>query len=132
MAHFYAIIEGSKGPASRMSDKKNGISAIVNSWETGINVEGRHVESNGIDVFHVSATSGSGGGRQHVHFAEITADHVLIHTSAGTYTLEDIGKKLKCLEDITPRLVALEDTLADYDKAAALIARVTKEKAVKP
>lgn len=59
MAHFRAVIQGTRGQASRLGDKKNGIRSVVNGWTEGVTVEATH--ANGLDIFEVWSTGGSNG-----------------------------------------------------------------------
>jgi hypothetical protein len=58
MAQYRAIIKGSRGEASRLGHKANGIRAEVNGWNLGILVYGRFDREKG-DLFEVYLTGGS-------------------------------------------------------------------------
>lgn len=58
MAQFRAVIAGQRGEASRLGNKKSGIVARVNGWDSGVRVDGVHDEETG-DRFEVYATGGS-------------------------------------------------------------------------
>lgn len=60
MAQFRAVIKGQRGSASRLGNKKSGISAIVSGWNCGVKVEAQTSQS-GDDFFYIDATSGNGG-----------------------------------------------------------------------
>lgn len=42
MAHFRAVIKGTQGEASRLGDKKNGISAKVQTWGQDLLISVQH------------------------------------------------------------------------------------------
>ena len=58
MAQFRASIQGQRGPASRLGNKKTGITAYVQGWNGGIRIEARHTDEDG-DRFDLYATGGS-------------------------------------------------------------------------
>lgn len=47
MAHFYGIVRGGRGEASRIGSKNGGLSAVAASWSGAVNVELSH--RNGTD-----------------------------------------------------------------------------------
>jgi hypothetical protein len=57
MAQFRAVIKGQRGEASRLGNKKSGLTAHVNGWNSGVKVECEH--KNGHDCFEISVTGGS-------------------------------------------------------------------------
>lgn len=57
MAQFRGTIQSGRGKASRLGTKKDGISADVNGWESGVRVEGRNDDDG--DVFDIFMTNGS-------------------------------------------------------------------------
>ena len=61
MAQFMATIAGNRGPASRLGSKKSGLDVTANGWGCGIRVRAHHVDNK--DVFDISVTGGSNGGR---------------------------------------------------------------------
>ena len=60
MSHFYADLQGNRGPTSRGGSKISSISSHTRGWDSGINVFGYYDEVKKQDVFIVSATAGSG------------------------------------------------------------------------
>jgi hypothetical protein len=62
MAHFRAVIKGSRGEASRLGSKASGIDSKVSGWNGGVRVKARNNPMDGQDVFHIEATMGSSGG----------------------------------------------------------------------
>jgi hypothetical protein len=66
MAHFIARIQGRRGFASRLGDKRTGIHATLNGWNAGVYVELCHevdpVSGSGRDIVRVYQTKGSNGG----------------------------------------------------------------------
>ncbi len=59
MARFRGTMAGNRGQVSRLGTKSSGISAKINGWNSGVNIEAR-VE-NDDDVFYIYPTSGSDG-----------------------------------------------------------------------
>lgn len=59
MAQFYAEIQGTRGKASRMGDKRSGMWSHTRGWGVGAEVNCEH--ENGCDVVRVRATHGSNG-----------------------------------------------------------------------
>jgi hypothetical protein len=57
MAQFRATLQGTRGEASRLGDKRNGLTAKVNGWNSGVRVEAEVID--GHDVFNIYATGGS-------------------------------------------------------------------------
>ena len=57
MAQFKATIKGTRGEASRLGSKVSGMSAKVNGWYSGINVEARSTMVG--DTFYLWSTGGS-------------------------------------------------------------------------
>lgn len=58
MARFRATVRSSRGEASRLGTEKGGISAYVNGWDLGVNVQGG-VNPQGKDFFDIYITGGS-------------------------------------------------------------------------
>lgn len=58
MAQFIARIRGQRGEASRLGSKASGIEAHVNGWNAGVTVRAYHAD--GVDVFEIRQTDGSG------------------------------------------------------------------------
>ncbi len=56
MAHFYASIEGNRGPATRCGSK-DGIEGHIRGWNVGVKVVMTH--KNGKDIAYVYKTGGS-------------------------------------------------------------------------
>jgi len=61
MAQFRAIIEGSRGPASRLGGKASGIYAEAHGWDSGVDVHGDATDDG--DVFTIYAHGGNSNGR---------------------------------------------------------------------
>ena len=59
MAHFRAVIEGNRGPASRLGSKDSGISTSVNGWGIGVDVYAYHDEHTGENRVRLELTGGS-------------------------------------------------------------------------
>jgi len=76
MARFRAVIQGQRGPASRLGSPGSGIRALVNGWHSGVRVEG-FVSQNGEDTFTVVKTWGSSGGDSGRVIARILGDEIV-------------------------------------------------------
>lgn len=61
MAQYRAVIQGSRGAASRLGGKSSGIRADVNGWTAGVRVEAGQID--GRDVFKIYKTGGSNAAR---------------------------------------------------------------------
>jgi thioredoxin reductase len=59
MSHFYAEIQGSRGPATRGGDKRSGIYCHIRGWNKGIKVCARHDDKKDRDIFEVYVSGGS-------------------------------------------------------------------------
>ena len=70
MAQFIGYLKGTKGEASRLGDKKNGLSASVNGWNIGVKVYAS-TGSDGKDTIVVYKTGGSNGDGSSEKLAEI-------------------------------------------------------------
>lgn len=71
MAQFRAVIRGQRGEASRLGNKKSGLTAVVNGWDSGVRVEAWHVDN--ADAFHVYATKGSNNNGPTVYLGYVDA-----------------------------------------------------------
>ena len=61
MARFIGKVQGSKGDGvTRLGDSKSGMMVYCDGWKAGVTVIS-HVNSAGLDVFRIYATSGSDG-----------------------------------------------------------------------
>lgn len=58
MAQYLGLVEGSRGPATRLGGKASGLRVEANGWACGIEVDVKHED--GHDVFYVTLTGGSG------------------------------------------------------------------------
>jgi hypothetical protein len=72
MAHFYADIQGNRGPVSRLGSKNSGIGGHIRGWGIGVEVNCYFDELTGRDVCKVSATGGSNGRKPSKHIATVT------------------------------------------------------------
>lgn len=114
MARFRALIQGTRGEASRLGHQ--GIRASVNGWHCGVKVCGG-IED-GADVFYVYATSGSNPSRQDVPVAVVREGVAPVNP----------GKALALLPKLADVLEEVLDEHADCkgcescDKALALLA----------
>jgi len=59
MAQFRGVMQGRKGSTSRLGTKKSGLSAMINGWNTGVEVRIDH--EGGEDITRVYLTGGSNG-----------------------------------------------------------------------
>lgn len=87
MAHFYAVLQGRRGSTSRLGDKRTGIHAMLNGWNSGVYVELSHEDEpdsgSGRDIVRVYQTKGSNGGGEKVL--------VLTLREGGAVSLHDPG-----------------------------------------
>lgn len=81
MAQFRAVIRGQRGEASRLGSKNSGIDARINGWTSGVRVAARHED--GVDVFDVFATAGSGYGPDRL-IATVTNAETVLHADKVT------------------------------------------------
>jgi len=61
MAQYRAEIKGNRKEASRLGTKESGMSAEINGWQSGVEVEATFNEATGEDEFHIQITAGSDG-----------------------------------------------------------------------
>jgi len=61
MAQFRGTIKGTKGEASRLGDKKDGLTITLSGWNLGVKVEAKHNAITSKDYFVISVTGGSNG-----------------------------------------------------------------------
>ena len=80
MARFYAVIQGNRGPATRMGSIASGMYAHVRGWNTGAAVE-VYVNDEGNDEVAIYKTGGSNRPHQAELLAVFTANHLINHTS---------------------------------------------------
>lgn len=76
MAHFIGRLQGRRGSTSRLGDKRKGIHATLNGWNSGVYVELFHEDEpnsgsgsrsgTGQDVVRIYQTKGSLGGGEKV------------------------------------------------------------------
>jgi hypothetical protein len=73
MSYFYGSVNSSmrKKPATARGGKEKGITAHVRTWTRGIEVEARHDEKTGEDIFEIYVTSGSNGDSYRKHLQTI-------------------------------------------------------------
>lgn len=62
MAHFRAIIQGSRGEASRLGGKESGVTVEAQSWEGKVVTRLWHDEKSGLDMAEVSLAKHQGAG----------------------------------------------------------------------
>lgn len=65
MAHFYGLIKGNRGEATRLGTQNSGFDAFANGWDIGARVHLRHDKERDCDVITIYKTGGSNGQRQH-------------------------------------------------------------------
>jgi hypothetical protein len=61
MAHFYGVLNGSRGEATRCGTKSSGMTATAASWQGAVSVS--LYERDGIDYARVSLTLWHGAGQ---------------------------------------------------------------------
>ena len=62
MAHFYGILQGSRGEVSRLGTKTSGIHATLASWNGAISVELQYSKEKDSDIFVVRQKPWQGHG----------------------------------------------------------------------
>jgi hypothetical protein len=72
MAHFYGIIHGNRGEASRCGTKTSGLFASINSWGIGCDVVIEYDPVRRLDVVTVWKTNGSSSDRGRRRIARFT------------------------------------------------------------
>lgn len=72
MSHFYADIQGSRGPASRCGTKQSGILGHIRGWNVGVSVAIEYDKENDRDIVRVYKTGGSNGCSCSILIAEFT------------------------------------------------------------
>lgn len=60
MSHFYAVVKGNRGEATRCGSKGSGIRTVAASWSGAI--ETILFEKDGVDMYRVVQTSWKGSG----------------------------------------------------------------------
>ena len=75
MSHFYAGIEGSRGPATRCGTKGSGHYGHIRGWNIGGIVAMRHDFQTGQDMTKFILTDGSNGDRKNLIF-EATEEQI--------------------------------------------------------
>lgn len=61
MAHFYGIVQGSRGEATRLGGKASGLRTVAASWAGSCVVEA-YVDKNGVDCVTVRLRKWQGAG----------------------------------------------------------------------
>lgn len=64
MAHFICKLEGARGEASRLGNKKSGVRTTAAGWKGAIQVYVWHDEDTGEDMYRVELTPWRGSGGQ--------------------------------------------------------------------
>ena len=62
MSHFYGMLQGNRGEATRMGSKASGITTHTASWEGAIRVHAYHNEDTGEDMVLVKMVPWKGNG----------------------------------------------------------------------
>lgn len=66
MAQFRGTLQGSRSEVSRLGHKKEGLTAKVNGWTSGLEVRAFYDEEKQQDVFVIAITGGSSGNGERV------------------------------------------------------------------
>jgi hypothetical protein len=66
MAHFRAVIKGSRGVASRLGTKVSGISTLLQTWGYDVSVVAEHSVPDNQDVCYIELVNHSTGERKQV------------------------------------------------------------------
>ena len=62
MSHFYGVLDGSRGKATRCATKKSGLKATAAGWGGCITVYLDHDEKTGLDSFRIYQSKWHGKG----------------------------------------------------------------------
>ena len=75
MAHFYGVLEGNRGAASRCATKGSGLSATAAGWSGAIVTHITHDSETGEDLYQVWLTpwQSSGGQSRLLHSGKLDA-----------------------------------------------------------
>lgn len=77
MAHFRAVIQGSRGEASRLGHKSTGLSVKAQTWGWDLSVFVAHRDGDGHDVAHVELRHHSTGERRPLPSINLTTGEVI-------------------------------------------------------
>jgi len=84
MSHFYGIITGNRGHATRGGSKASGYKATAATWKGAINVDFWHNKETGEDCFRVEMTPWHGRGDSQVIAQGIVGDkNSIVYKSAA-------------------------------------------------
>lgn len=81
MSHFYADIQGNRGPATRQGSKESGIHGHIRGWNLGGKVSMR--EFRGRDIVTLTLTAGSNGQRPDLPLVEIMEGPETVRPALG-------------------------------------------------
>jgi hypothetical protein len=76
MSHFYGVIQGNRGDATRGGSKGSGLTAVAASWAGAVEVELFHSETDGRDHFAVRQRKWEGAGVKQDLVAGILGEEV--------------------------------------------------------
>ena len=72
MSHFYAVIHGNRGEATRCGSKGSGITTTAAAWSGAVRVILDHDEKTGTDMAHVALVTWHGSGvHRHLYYGPV-------------------------------------------------------------
>lgn len=77
MAHFRAVIQGSRGEASRLGHKSTGISVKAQTWGWDLSVFVVHRDGDGHDIAHLELVRHDRGDRRPLPSIDLTTGEVI-------------------------------------------------------
>jgi hypothetical protein len=70
MSHFYGVLKGSRGEATRCGAKQSGLVTRAASYQGSVHVDLRHDEKSGLDIATVSLQPWHGAGKSLLLYAD--------------------------------------------------------------
>lgn len=90
MAQFLGSVQGQRGEATRLGSKNSGLVVRANGWQSGVKVVAG-TNSDGVDVFDIYATGGSGYGTGQGLIATVSSEGIVHHGRNGSITAEKLA-----------------------------------------
>jgi len=130
MAHFIGYLRGTRGEASRLGGKENGIQSRVQGWKSGVKVIGRHVDSE--DRFEIYQTGGSDSASREKLIAVVNQDAngaPVLRLADSNQALMALKYLLECIGacQIAPGALERADRRESVNEAVAKARKVINE-----
>jgi hypothetical protein len=130
MAHFIGYLRGTRGEASRLGGKENGIQSRVQGWKSGVRVIGRHIDAK--DRFEIYQTSGSDSASREKLIAVVNQDEngePVLQLADGNPVLSALKYLLECMGacQIAPGALERAVERENVDEAVARARKVIDE-----